>query len=276
MQRIHAFEFNDMNACPDFIRDTVIETLGEGLRRAGVYDAVADTWLEFIEQSGARTVLDLGSGSGQPAAGLVEACHKRGKQPPHMTLTDLLPNQSALSATTEDFPDSLDFEANPVDATNIPDHLNHRACSIICAFHHFPPELAQAIISEQVRNNRAIFILEAMPREPWRVAPMLTTLLPAYFANPFRSRHDRLRKFLVTYPIPLAGLFGAWDGFVSALRSYDESEYRAMAEKAGGNYSWHYREIPFGTGNKAVAFYGTPNTAPARKRRKKAASARSN
>jgi hypothetical protein len=260
MRRIHAFEFNDMSACPAFIRDSIIETLGEGLRGAGVYEAVTDTYLEFVEASGAGTVLDLGSGSGHPAAGLVEACINRGARPPKMVLTDLFPNESALAAATEDHPETLDFEPTPVDATHIPEHLNHPACSIICAFHHFPPELAQAIISEQVKNNRAVFIMEGMPRQPWRVDPMLTTLLPAYFANPFRTRHDRLWKFLVTYPVPLAGLFGAWDGFISALRSYDESEYRAMAEQAGGDYRWTYREIPFGGGNRAVVFYGVPKS----------------
>ena len=260
MQRIHAFEFNDLDACPAFVRDSIVEVLGEGLRRAGVYESVADNWLEFVEQAEADTILDLCSGSGEPAAALTEACRNRGAESPRMVLTDLFPNRAAMSAVAGEDPDTLDFEPESVDATKIPPHLDYKACSIICAFHHFPPELAQAIITEQVRNNRAVFILECLPRELLRVPGMMATLAPAYFANPWRTREDRLRKFLATYVFPAVAALGAWDSVVSALRSYDENEYRAMAEAAGGDYSWTYREIPFVLGGKATVFYGIPNT----------------
>lgn len=258
MQRIHAFEFTDLEPVPDFIRESIVEVLGDALRRAGFYESAADTFLEFVEQSGADTLLDLGSGSGDPAAALVDACQARGARAPKMVITDLFPDRSAMAGIAEQYPDHIEYSPTGVDATAVPDHLDYDACSIICAFHHFPRELAQQIISEQVRNHRAIFILEGMPREPLRVLPMLATLAPSYLANPARSRKDRLRKFLATYPVPAVAALGMWDAVISALRSYDESDFRAMAEEAGGDYSWTYREFPFVLGGKGVAFYGIP------------------
>lgn len=259
MQRIHAFEFTDLQQVPDFIRESIVEVLGDALRRAGFYESATDTFLEFVEQSGVQTLLDLGSGSGDPAAALVDACQARGARAPKMVITDLYPDESAMARIAEQYPDHIEYSPTGVDATNIPAHLDYDGCSIICAFHHFPPELAQAIISEQVRNNRAIFILEGLPREPLRVLPMIATLAPSYFANPWRAGHDRLRKFLATYPFPAVAALGLWDAVISSLRSYDEKDFRAMAEQAGGDYTWTYREFPFVLGGKGVTFYGLPN-----------------
>jgi hypothetical protein len=259
MQRIHAFEFTDLESVPGFIRESIVEVLGDALRRAGLYESAADTFLAFVEQSGADTLLDLGSGSGDPAAALIDACQARGSSAPRMVLTDLFPDRDALARIAEQYPDHIEYNGSGVDATAIPDHLDYDACSIICAFHHFPRDLAQQIITEQVRHNRAIFILEGLPREPLRVLPMLATLAPSYFANPGRARKDRLRKFVATYPIPAVAVLGIWDAVISALRSYDENDFRAMAEEAGGDYSWTYHEFPFVLGGKGVAFYGIPN-----------------
>lgn len=258
MRRVHAFEFNDMPACPPFIRDAIVEVLGDGLRRNGFYDEVAGEFLAFCEKAGVSKLLDLCSGSGQPAAALVDACLRRPAPVPAITLTDLFPNQEAMAAACEQYPNMIEAMTSPVDATQLPAELDHDACSIICAFHHFTPEQAEAIVCEQVRNRRGLFILEPMPREPWRAGPMLAGLASSYMALPWRTRSDRLRKGLSLYPIPLVALAGAWDATISALRSYTEADFRQMADKAGGDYEWTYREIPFSPAGRAIVFHGVP------------------
>jgi hypothetical protein len=76
--------------------------------------------------------------------------------------------------------------------------------------------------------------------------------------NPVFKKERRFRKALFTYLIPLIPALGGWDYLVSALRSYSEAEYREMAEGAGGDYCWEYREIvPFPGAHFAV-FWGIP------------------
>jgi hypothetical protein len=71
------------------------------------------------------------------------------------------------------------------------------------------------------------------------------------------TRRQRLPKALLTYLVPLIPLVATWDGIVSVLRIYGEDELRAMTSPYD-SYLWEYREIPYGTGGRAVVFTGIP------------------
>ena len=47
MQRAHLFEFNERPGVPAFIRETIVETLGTGLRWSGMGEIAGPAFAEF-------------------------------------------------------------------------------------------------------------------------------------------------------------------------------------------------------------------------------------
>lgn len=259
MQRRHAFEFCERAETPSWIRESIVEILGIGLRDSPVFQPVAPIFLAFCQSVKADHILDLGSGSGEPAALLIEELHRQGLTPPHFTLSDLLPNLPALQKTTRRHPAHLDIIAEPLDATDIPSIHNQPVRTIINTFHHFPPALASKILGDAIRQNRAIFIMESFPRELPRFLGLLPTLFLGYWKNPCMTEKDRLTKALFSYLVPIIGICGIWDSLVSVARIYNEAELRTLASQAGGDhYTWVYRELPYSPLGRAVIFHGQP------------------
>ena len=58
MQRYHLFEFNDVEACPKPFRDSVVETLGRGLRWSKLGRIIGPVFKEFSERAKVSRVLD--------------------------------------------------------------------------------------------------------------------------------------------------------------------------------------------------------------------------
>ncbi|MBI4508039.1 MAG: hypothetical protein HY698_00285 [Deltaproteobacteria bacterium] len=255
--RVQAFEFNDLSACPRFLRESIIESLGNGLRWGRVFDGVGPVFADFCRRAGCESVLDLCSGSGEPVSMLLEALARQGLPPVRFVLSDLLPNTAAMERVSGRHPGLVEVTREPVDATCVPTHLDRPARTIINALHHFPPDVAARLIADAVAKRRALFIVESFPRSLARMAATLPALGIAALANPFLTPQDRWLKAFSTYAVPLVPVIGLWDAAVSALRIHDQDDLRAMAARASA-YDWEYREIPFFPGGRAMAFFGIP------------------
>ena len=90
---------------PRWIRESIVEILGMGLRTSHVFQPVAPVFHALCQLVGANEVLDLGSGSGEPVALLIEELRRQGLAAPHFTLSDLLPNLPELRKTASRHPD---------------------------------------------------------------------------------------------------------------------------------------------------------------------------
>ena len=266
MRRIQAFEFNDTALFPRFLRESIVETLGLGLRWGRIYDAVSPLFASFIERAHVRSVLDIGTGTGEPASILVGALERAGLKAPRFVLSDLFPNLTALARVAARHPGQIEFVRTPVDATNVPPEVDQPARMVISAFHHFPPELARKLLADSVAKGRPIFILEAFPRQLRRLVSILPVMAAAIFVNPFVSGHDRLLKILFTFVIPVIPLAGFSDAVVSILRIHSEGELRALAESLGGSFAWEYHEVPFFPFGRAAVFLGQFNLSDCRSR----------
>jgi len=261
MRRIHAFEFNERPETPGFIRDSITEILGMVWRVIRVRNPLGPIFAEFCSRAGCRRVLDLASGSGEPASILVEGLIRQGEPSVSMILSDLYPKVRSMEQVAARYPGRVEVARCPVDAADVPPEIDCDGCTIVGAFHHFPPELGARILADCVRKRRAVFILDVPHRFVW--AFLLLFPVPgslALFLNPLLSREARLRQALLTYIVPVIPLLGTWDFLVSALRFYSEAEYREMAAQAGGNYRWEYREILFFPGVSLAVFSGIPET----------------
>ena len=255
--RLQLFEFNDLASIHPAARDTLVESLSRALEWGGILDGLAAPFSRFLNEAGTREVLDLGSGAGGPARILASALARERRPPARFVRTDLHPRVAAWSAAREALPDAVDFEPSPVDATNVPAALGRdRARTLINVFHHFPPDVAAAVLEDAVRCSRGVFLAESFEREPLRFANFAIPGFAAILANPLLTKRDRFAKAALTYLTPAALGMAAWDGLVSAFRVYEEEELRAMVAPFGPRFVWTYgtfRYFPYG---KGYFFYG--------------------
>ena len=260
MQRYHLFEFNDVEACPKPFRDSVVETLGRGLRWSKLGQIIGPVFKEFSERAKVSRVLDLCSGTAEPVSlllGWLKEAGARGEVP-HFMVSDLYPNVVCFREAAKLLPEHVTGVEEPVNALGVDTGIEHDTRTIINAFHHFPPELAQGILVDTVKQRKSIFIYEGFTRNPLGILPMGPYLLPSLFLNPVLCGQDRLVKAFFTYVVPLIPILSLWDGMVSTMRVYNETELLGMAEPLADDYSWDYREVSYPLGGKAVVFTGIP------------------
>jgi hypothetical protein len=259
LPRLQLFEFNDHPATPQSLRDTVVETLSSILDEGGIVRATIPVLESFLETSGHDKILDLCAGAGGPAEVLCREMLADGKTPPHILETDLFPRTEAWTAARASCPDYLDFVASPVDATQIPKELSaDRARVIFNAFHHFPPQLGTDILRAAVDDNAPILLLEGFERDPRGMLPFMKAGVRVMLQLPLRSPKQRAQKALWTWLTPVGLAVGAWDGFVSTLRVYNERELFAMVAPFGAGYVWDYGTYEFPHGGRGMYFQGIP------------------
>lgn len=263
MRRVQLFEFNERSECPAFIREALIETLGDGLRLGGIYKNVAPIFSEFCKQVGAKKVLDLCSGSGEPVSIFLSALESQSQPLPHFTISDLLPNRSAMQTVSDRHPNRISPIFTPVDATQVPEDLSFPACTIISAFHHFDPHTAQRILQNCVERNRAVFIVEPFTSNIKRAPAPVPALATAAYFHPLKAQKQKLLRAFFTYAVPMIPMIGAWDATVSFLRIYSKESLFEMVSPFKHEFEWHYEEVSYNPFGKALVFYGLPRNSPA-------------
>ena len=255
--RRQLFEFNDSPWAPAPLRETIVEALSRTLSWGRILHGLVTPFRQFLDGAGATEVLDLCAGAGGPAAILAGEIERAGGRSPRFLLTDLEPHPEAWARLRDQHPGVVDFEPAPVDATRIPPRIGAgRARVLINALHHFPPAVAQAILRGACEDSPGVFIAEGFERSPLRFVAFTAAGLPALLATPLLSPRRRLAKVWFTWLTPVALAAGLWDGFVSTLRVYTESELREMVAPFGDCFEWTfgtYRFRPFGRG---YYFYG--------------------
>jgi len=258
VNRIQLFEFNERNECPEFIRDSIVEILGKGVRWSKYFNNSIQAFIEFANQVDTTTFLDLCSGSGEPAAIFVEELIRQGNTQFKFVLSDLFPKIHSMNSVAKQFPEQIQVITTPIDATDVQNEYDQAARTIINAFHHFPPKLAKNIIKDCVKKNRGIFIIESFPRSLIKYFSIMPYVAVSYLVNPFITQKDRMLKILFSFVIPLIPVLGLWDGFISTCRIHSKDELFEMVDEWKNEYKWNYQEIPFFPSGSAVIFSGVP------------------
>jgi hypothetical protein len=262
-RRLHLFELNDSGFAPEALRDTIIESLSTALDWGRVLEGLVLPFREFLDRTGAREVLDIAAGAGGPARILARELARAGGRLPRFLLTDLQPKVDAWKRLAAELPGTIDWVAEPVDATRLSPELGKgRACTIINALHHFRPELASSILRGVAEGSDGVFIAEGFERRPLGFASFAPAGLPALLVNPFANRRHFVQKALFTYATPIALASAIWDGLVSTMRVYTEAELREMVAPIAG-YEWTYGTYDFPMKGRGYFFHGVRVTAPA-------------
>lgn len=224
MRRRQLVEIEDLPWCPRPVRDGGTDWLGFMANATRGFAPAAPKIRAAMTATGTPRVVDLCSGGGGPWLTLEPELARTG--PVQVELTDRYPNLEALARIRDRSGGRVGFRATSVDATDVPAELDGVRTMFNC-FHHFPPELARAILADAVRKRRGIAIFEAVDRRalPLALMPVQAAAVPLLtpLVRPFRWS-----RLLFTYVVPLIPLLILFDGSVSMLRIYLPDELREL------------------------------------------------
>lgn len=243
MRRRHLVELEDLPWFPRAIRDGATDYLAWVTARSGQIEFLVPPLERLLRRTGERELLDLCSGGAGPTPEVVTRLRARGLEV-HATLTDFYPNAEALARACAESGGALSHSTESVDATRVPDSLPG-VRTLWNAFHHFRPEQAREILGSAVRARRPIAVFEILSREPAHLFGLLFSPLVAALTAPF-WRPFRWSSLFFSWVVPLIPLVVLWDGVVSWLRIYGESELRELVTPLGGDYDWEIGKVRLG------------------------------
>lgn len=257
-KRYHLFEFEDLPWFPDFLRQNMMDFLRFAISKLRVYEPIVPLLQEIIRKSAKPEILDLCSGGGGGIQGVQQRLNYLMQQLVPITLSDKYPNIPAFELVKTQTKGQIDYIPEPVDATDVPEHFT--GCrTIFSAFHHFRPEVAQAILADAAEKRVPIGIFEGASKSYLEII-LAILLFPLVFLvlTPF-MRPFRLSRLVFTYVIPLIPLCTIWDGSVSILRLYTPELLLKLTEDIPkANYTWRAGKIKHKTGLKIIYLIGYP------------------
>lgn len=244
MNRVQLVELEDLPWFPPMLRAAMTGSLRKGADLIGATRLIVRHLAPFVRAQGVDRVVDLCSGSGGPTVTLAEELRRDGVEV-EVLLTDLYPNLEAFQRVAEASGGVVRFRSEPVDATAVPADLSGFRV-LMNAFHHFPPEIAQAILADAMDKGQPIAVYEIIGREPMHALAMLGIPLLMPLVVPLVRPFD-WRWIPLTYALPVLGFTGTWDGVVSMLRIYDEDDLRELtAPLRRPGWQWRVERIRYG------------------------------
>lgn len=259
MPRLHVFEFEDLPWFPKKLRRFMIDYLSFMARlSARPFEAFAGKLAQGLRATQQSHLLDLCSGAGGPALQTTRILRQRFGLPAGLMLTDLFPDVEGFRALATEFP-YVEYASGPVSATQVPKTLlGFRV--MFNGFHHFQPMDARRILRDAVESGRGIAVFELVGRSPTGFLQVALTPLTLWVLTPW-IRPFSLSRLFLTYVLPAIPFFVLWDGLVSCLRVYSQSEMEALIRPiAPPHYHWEtgrVRTAPF-PGAWASYFLGYP------------------
>lgn len=290
-RRFDLTEIGDLPWLPSMLRDAIGDMLRALNRVVRPFDGAAPVLRRLLRaaddaDAGAApappsprhpaVLIDLASGGGGP---LLDLMARPGLLPPDCValLTDLHPNEGALTLAERRLPGRAIGVRASVDAARVPADLaafSSSSPATRCCFnalHHLSPHKVAAAMRDATRARAPFAAFEVVERHPLAllsmalampllaaaVAPLARPLLvvrrPSLSPLPLPlPSPSALLLVYFTFIIPLVPLVVAFDGFVSCLRAYSIAELQEMCDAAnkaattggGGGYRWRVGVAP--------------------------------
>jgi len=243
MKRFQLFEFGDQAWLSGWMREGYLDCLSFIHRFYQPYYGLLPTIRQWAEHEKASAILDIGSGSAEHIAVLLEAYKKSRLTPPHFILSDLYPDIHTYEKLEKKYgKEVITYIEHPLSALNI-QGTDVRHWSIFTTFHHFSPTDAHQLLQQLSLKGDGLCILELTQRSVFQAFLMLSGL-PVHLLVPFFSRTFGMKKMLFTTIIPIIPLMVAFDGVVSVLRSYTQDEiYNLMPPDSHQTFNFEYKEV---------------------------------
>lgn len=226
------FEFCEREWLPEWLRADLFLSLSWVQDAFGLKRVLSETVPRFVRESGARRVVELGSGSGEGlrlvAQGLL---HEK------ITLlaTDKFPNPKAwrkrLNGVASYVEHPICFE--DFSRTLVFAEDQSSVIFLSAAFHHIPPQKVRRFLEDCARINASVLIVEPLERRFRDMFLASLLFLPA-LVTPIALRKisflRRLRLVALHWVMPVIPLILAHDGVVSALRQRTRNDLEKLTK----------------------------------------------
>lgn len=257
-QRIDTFESHELPYMPAALKVLFREILSWQQDIGCVYSAAVPVVSDWLNSTGATSILDLCSGAGGPGITLVKALRAGGVSSAKIKLTDLYPATDVYGKMQAANAECVTYEATSVDATNSRRDDTFRVRTLLSAFHHFSPQFAQKILADAAQNSDGICIMDPFHRDLWHLLSVpIGTTLGAQLYPVLRDRSPFAIAMCNVTPVIPAMFF--WDSIASVLRGYTEEELLTLTRIPECDaFEWHagtWSYLP-GTGLKGVYLTG--------------------
>ncbi len=245
VKRIQAFEFCDQAWLPSWLREAFHDCLSFVHLANRPYEHFSSHIADWAKKSGAEEVLDLASGGGDHITLLHKVALRKGVSLPRFVVSDLYPNRDDYEVLRAQLGDGvIGYIEKSVSALNVQSDIRH--WSMFTAFHHFSPDAARQLLQEFVNKGDAFCIVE-LTRRTWSDMALMLLGLPLHLLAPFFAKRFTWPKFLFTTIIPIVPLMVAFDGVVSALRSYTKDEIISMLPQGAlEGFDIEFKEVWWG------------------------------
>lgn len=266
MKRIHLFEIEDFDWCPDWIRRCMTRLIVVMHKILGTKDDLTDLVARALKHSRQPAIIDLCSGSGGPMIAVFKALTEKYQlKDLSLTLTDLYPNQEMAKKINSQPLVGIHYSTTPVNAAAIDPH-SAGVRTMVCSMHHMKPEVARHILKNAKESSQPICIYEisdnSFPIWLWWIAIPIIFVV-ALAITPL-ARPMSWQQLVFTYLIPIIPLFFAWDGAVSNARTYTCKDLDELLQGLNSKgYTWEKGIIA----GKAKKLYllGFPKIVPSSK-----------
>jgi hypothetical protein len=256
--RLQLFEFEDLPWFPRAIRAGMMDYLRFMISALGTYQPIVPLLKQALATTGDSDILELCAGAGGGTEGVLRTLQATGLPQARICLTDLYPQPDAWQLLASRTP-GLTFEPSSVDATAVPSGLRGFR-TVFSAFHHFPPTVAEALLTDAVRQKAGIGVFEGAGKHWGEILLALTVLPVAQLLITPCIRPFRVSRLFFTYVVPLIPLFTIWDGCVSILRMYPPEQLLSLAQRADpeSSFDWQAGKIRHWWGPQVTYLVGTP------------------
>ncbi len=220
-----------------------------------MYRPIVPTLERGIRASKTSQIVDLGSGGGGGLMWIASELNRESERV-RIVMTDWYPHVQAFQRSSAQAP-GLDFVEQPVDARAVPRELKGLR-TLFLSFHHFREDDACGILQDAIHAGQPVAIFEAQDRSLVSLLAMAFSPITLLLCTPWIRPWNGWR-LLFTYLIPILPMLVMWDGVVSSLRTYSESELRDLVDRCEGSssYDWDIRKVKSGPGF-VLQLLGTP------------------
>jgi len=215
------FEFGDLAWVPHIYHYYLRVYLIFFIKFVGYDKLWAKQTEAFIAQNESNSIMEYGSGSGEPLMRMVSQLNCDKAKSLSYTMSDLKPLPEFVNKVNNEAPNNFVYFESSVDAANHKPK-DEQAVVFINSFHHLPPKVAHNVIKNNLENGNEMLILEYVRNNLLAYLSMLGGVLIVLLTAPFISKLKHLPLTIIfTYIIPLFPLMMLWDGLVSCRRAYN-------------------------------------------------------
>jgi hypothetical protein len=230
----YGYELKKDSKLPKSVRTAILdsfEAVAKAFSRGG--DLISSRLDLVVDQTGAKKVIELGSGSGSD---LLQTA-RQDKKGIHYIATDLTPQPDNWGKNFKGVP-NLSYVKDPVSFQDFDKHFSPEDLkgSIIvatAAFHYLSNKDARAFLEKAAKAGASVVIAEPLDRQLRNVVATVGATVPGFFA-PFFAKNLSLKRrammALYTWGIPIVPIAFVQEGIAGTLSQRTEADWKTLTE----------------------------------------------